>query len=152
MIIGSTWGGCENSRVCGCVGPAEEGHASTRLSTLATNAARQLHVLGHDRDALGVDGAEVRVLKEADEVRLARLLQRGDGRRLEAQVGLEVLRDLAHEALERQLADQQLRRLLVAANLAQRHRARAEAVRLLLAARASAHRRRIAARRRAAAP
>ena len=99
--------------------------------------------LGHDRDALGVDGAEVRVLEEADEVGLGRLLQREHGRALEAQVRLELLRDLAHEALEGQLADQQLRRLLVAADLAQRDRARAVAVRLLDAAR----RRRVLARR-----
>ena len=109
----------------------------TRLSALATNATRQLHVLGHDRDALGVNGAQVRVLKEADQVRLGRLLERRDGRRLEAQVGLEVLRNLAHEALERQLADQQLRRLLVATNLAQRNRARAETMRFLSTAGAS---------------
>ena len=78
-----------------------------------------------------MDGAQVGVLKEANEVRLGRLLQRRDGRRLEAQVGLEVLGDLAHQALERQLADQQLRRLLVATNLAQRNRARAETMRFL---------------------
>jgi len=81
-----------------------------------------------------VDGAQVGVLEEADEVGLGRLLERDDGRRLEAQVGLEVLRDLAHQALEGQLADQELRRLLVAADLAERDGARAVAVRLLDAA------------------
>ena len=99
-----------------------------RLSTLATNATSELHVLGHDGDALGVDGAQVGVLEQTDEVRLARLLQRRDRRRLEAQIGLEVLRDLAHETLKRQLADQQLRRLLIATNLTQRHRAGAKAM------------------------
>merc|ERR1719502_1427598 len=102
---------------------------------LATDAARELNVLRHDRHALGVDRAEVGVLEEADEVGLGRLLEREDRRRLEAQVGLEVLRDLAHEALEGQLADQELRRLLVLANLAQRDGARAVAVGLLDAAR-----------------
>merc|ERR1719164_197518 len=67
--------------------------------------------------------------------RLGRLLQREDRRALEAQVRLEVLRDLAHEALERQLADEELGALLVLADLAQRDRARAVAVRLLDAAR-----------------
>ncbi|XP_054669282.1 uncharacterized protein LOC129201702 [Grus americana] len=79
---------------------------------LTADAAGQLDVLGHDGDALGVDGAEVGVLEEPHQVGLARLLQRHHGRALEAQVGLEVLRDLAHQALEGQLADQQLRRLL----------------------------------------
>ena len=82
------------------------------LGALATDAAGELDVLGHDGDALGVDGAEVGVLEEANEVGLGRLLEGDDGRRLEAQVSLEVLGDLADEALERQLADQELGRLL----------------------------------------
>ena len=81
-----------------------------------------------------MDRAQVGVLEEADQVGLGGLLQREHGARLEAQVGLEVLRDLAHQALERQLADEQLRRLLVLADLAQRDRAGAVAVRLLDAA------------------
>jgi hypothetical protein len=75
-----------------------------------------------------VDGAEVGVLEQPDEVRLGSLLQRGDGRALEPEVGLEVLRDLADQALEGELADQQLRALLVLADLAERHGAGAEAV------------------------
>jgi len=108
---------------------------SPRSGPLAPDAARELDVLGHDGDALGVDGAEVGVLEEPDEVRLGGLLQRGDGGGLEAEVGLEVLRDLADEALERELADEQLRALLVLADLTERHGARAEAVRLLHASR-----------------
>ncbi|KAK4828948.1 LOW QUALITY PROTEIN: hypothetical protein QYF61_001569 [Mycteria americana] len=99
------------------------GAAAGGSGALAADAAGQLDVLGHDGDALGVDGAEVGVLEEPHQVGLARLLQRHHGRALEAQVGLEVLRDLAHQPLEGQLADQQLRRLLVAPDLAQRHRA-----------------------------
>ena len=96
---------------------------SGHLCALTADAARELDVLGHDRDTLGVDGAQVGVLEQADQVCLSRLLQRQHRAALEAQVGLEVLRDLAHQALERQLADQQLRALLVLADLAQRHRA-----------------------------
>lgn len=40
-----------------------------------------------------MDGAEVGVLEEGDEVRLDRLLESADGRALEAEVGLEVLGD-----------------------------------------------------------
>ena len=61
-----------------------------RLRALATDAAGQLDVLRHDGDALGVDGAKVGVLEEANEVGLGRLLEGDDGRRLEAEVGLEV--------------------------------------------------------------
>lgn len=55
------------------------------------------------------------------QVGLGGLLQGEDGRALEAKVGLEVLGDFAYQALERQLADQQLGGLLVAADLAQGH-------------------------------
>ena len=81
-----------------------------------------------------MDGTQVGVLEEPHQVGLARLLQRHHRRALEAQVGLEVLRDLAHQPLERQLADQQLRGLLVTANLAQSYRAGPVAMRLLHAA------------------
>ncbi|KAK7803281.1 hypothetical protein U0070_011462, partial [Myodes glareolus] len=101
---------------------------------LSTNAAGKLDVLGHDGDSFGVNGAQVGVLKQTHQVGLAGFLQRHDGRALEAQVGLEVLRDLAHQPLERQLADQQLGRLLVAPDLAQRHGAGPVAVGLLHAA------------------
>ena len=72
-----------------------------------------MDVLRHDGDALGVDGAQVRVFEQADQVRLGRLLKRQNRRGLEAQIRLEVLRDFAHETLERKLADQELGRLLV---------------------------------------
>jgi hypothetical protein len=105
-----------------------------RLGALAADAARELDVLGHDRHALGVDRREVGVLEEAHEVRLGGLLEREHGRGLEAQVGLEVLRDLADEALEGELADEELRRLLVLADLAEGDGARPVAVGLLDAA------------------
>ena len=88
------------------------------LGTLSTDAAGELDVLGHDGDALGVDGAEVGVLEEANEVGLGRLLEGEDGGGLEAEVGLEVLGDLTDEALEGGLADEEVGRLLVLADLA----------------------------------
>jgi len=115
----------------GADGYVRGGVGPTLHAALATDAAGQLDVLGHDRHALGVDRAQVGVLEEADQVRLGRLLQGQDGRRLEAQVRLELLRELHDQALERQLADQELRGLLVLADLTERHRARAEAVGLL---------------------
>ena len=101
------------------------------LRTFATDATSELDVLGHDGDTLGVDGAQVGVLEETDEVGLARLLKSSHSRRLEAQVGLEVLSDLADEALEGQLADEQLGALLVAADLTESDRTRAVTMRLL---------------------
>ena len=88
-----------------------------RLRALATDAAGKLDVLGHDGDTLGVDGSEVGVLEEADEVSLGGLLEGKDGRALEAEIGLEVLGNLTDKALEGQLADEELGGLLVAADL-----------------------------------
>jgi len=110
------------------------GLANERLGALATDAAGELHVLGHDGHTLGVDGSQVGVLEQAHEVSLGGLLQGEHGGALEAQVGLEVLGDLTDQALERQLADEELRALLVAADLTQGDRAGAEAVGLLYAA------------------
>ena len=97
-----------------------EGKSS--LSPLATDPAGQLDVLGHDGHALGMDGAQVGVLEQTDQVGLASLLQGHDGRALEAQVGLEVLGDLADQTLEGQLPDQQLGALLVTTDFTQSHR------------------------------
>jgi len=84
----------------------------------------KLDVLRHDGHALGVHGAEVGVLEKPDQVGLGRLLQRADRSGLEPEVGLEVLGDLADEALERELADEELGRPLVpvAPNWSQDHR------------------------------
>ncbi len=108
--------------------------AAKRLRALATDAAGKLDVLGHDGHALGMDGAEVGVLKKAHEVSLSGLLKRKNSRALEAEISLEILGDLADEALERELADQQLGGFLVTADLAKSHGARAVAVGLLHAA------------------
>ena len=78
-----------------------------------------------------MDGAQVGVFEEADEVGLRGLLKGEDGGSLEAEVALEVLRDLADKALERELPDQKVGGLLVATDLAEGDGTRAVAVGLL---------------------
>ena len=51
----------------------------------------EVHVFLHDCHALGVDGAEVGVLEETDEVRLGSLLKRQHGVALEAEIGLRIV-------------------------------------------------------------
>ena len=87
------------------------------LRALTAETAGQLDILGLDGDTLGVDGAQVGVLEEGDEVGLNGLLQSTDGGGLEAEVRLEVLSDLTNQTLEGQLADQELSGLLVATDL-----------------------------------
>ena len=101
------------------------------LGALATDTTSELDVLGHDGDALGVDGAEVGVLEETDEVGLGRLLQGHDGVAVEAEILLELLGNLPNETLEGELADEELGGLLVAADLAKSDGARAVLVGLL---------------------
>ena len=90
-----------------------------RLSSFSSDTTSQLDVLGHDGDSLGVDGTEVGVFEQTNEVSLGSLLKSHDGGRLESQVGLEVLGDFSDETLEGQLTDEQLRRLLVTSDLAE---------------------------------
>jgi histone H3 len=89
------------------------------LRALTAETTGELNVLGLDGDTLGVDGAQVGVLKEGDEVGLNGLLKSTDGRGLEAEVGLEVLSNFTNKTLEGQLADQELSGLLVATNFTQ---------------------------------
>lgn len=113
----------------------EECSFGVALGTLPTDPSGQLNVLGHDGHPLGMDGAKVGVLKEANKVCFTRFLESSDGRALEAQIGLEVLCNLAHEALERQLADEQLSGFLVTTDLPEGHGAGPVAMGLLDAAR-----------------
>lgn len=87
------------------------------LSAFTADPTRQLDVLGHDGDTLGVDGAQVGVFEQTDQVSFAGLLQCHHGGALETEIGLEVLSDLTDETLERELADQQLGTLLVTTDL-----------------------------------
>lgn len=101
------------------------------LGTFTAYATGQLNVLGHDGDTLGVNGAQVGVLEQADQICFAGFLQCHHGRTLKAQIGLEVLGDFTNQPLERQLANQQLGAFLVPTNFSERHRSGPVAMRLL---------------------
>ena len=87
------------------------------LSTLSTDTSGQLDILWHDGDTLGVDGAQVGVLEESDEVSLSSLLESHDSGRLESEISLEVLSNLTNKSLEWQLADEELGGFLVTTDL-----------------------------------
>jgi hypothetical protein len=100
--------------------------------TLSANAAREAHVLGHDGGAPGVDGTLVGVRKKPYHVRLGRLLEREDRTGLAPKLDPDAEDDLADQALEGALANQQVRRLLVPAYLRKLARRGAVALRLRL--------------------
>ena len=91
------------------------------LSTLSSDSSCQLDVLWHNGDPLGVDGTQVGVFEEADEVSLRGLLQGHDSRGLETEISLEVLGDLTDKTLEGELADEKLGALLVPTDLTESH-------------------------------
>jgi hypothetical protein len=82
-------------------------------------------------DTLGVDGAEIGVFEEGDEVGLDGLLKGTDGGRLESKVGLEILGDFTNETLEGKLSDQELGRFLVTTDLSESDGTRLITMRLL---------------------
>jgi hypothetical protein len=91
-----------------------------RAIVIVTDLADESDVQRLDGDALGVDGIEIGVLKEHDEVLLSSLLEGHEGVGLEADVRLEVLSNLADEARKREARDEQVGRPLVPANLTER--------------------------------
>ena len=90
------------------------------LRSLSTQTTRKLDILWLDRDTLGMDRGQIRVFKQPDQVGFGGFLKRTNGRGLESEIRLEVLGNLTHETLERELADQELGGLLVSADLAER--------------------------------
>ena len=78
------------------------------LRALSADAASELNVLGYNGHVLGVYDTQVGILKETNEVSLCSLMKGKDGRSLKAKVALEVLGDLADEALEQKLADEEV--------------------------------------------
>ena len=102
-----------------------------RLCSLSADSAGQLNVLGHDGNALGVDGAQVGVFKQTNKVSLASFLKSHDSGALETQVGLEILSDFSHKTLEGQLADQQLGGFLVTTDLTKSDSTRPVSMRFL---------------------
>ena len=101
------------------------------LSSLSTDATSQLDILGHDGNTLGMDGAEIGVLKQTNQVCFSSLLEGQDSRGLEAEVRLEILGHLTDQALKGSLANEQVSRLLVLADLTKGNSSRTIAMGLL---------------------
>ena len=98
---------------------------------LTTDSAGELHVLGHDGDSLGVDGAEVGVLEEADHVSLRGFLEGKNGAGLEAKLASVLRGDLTDESLEWEFPDEELGALLESSDLTESNGSWSESVGLL---------------------
>ena len=80
--------------------------------SLSSDSSGELHVLWHDGDSLGVDGAEVGVFEKTNHVGLSGFLESEDSRGLESEVVLEVVGDFSHESLEWKFSNEELGGLL----------------------------------------
>ena len=87
--------------------------------TVASDPPCQVHVFLLDGDALGMDGAEVGVLEDTDDVGLGGFLEGLDGLRLEPQLVVHVSGDALDEALERGTREKHVDGLLVPLHLAE---------------------------------
>ena len=92
---------------------------STNLSSFTTDLSRELDVLSHDCNSLGMDRAQVGVFEKADQVALTGFLQGHDCCALETHISLGVLSDFTDKTLERQLSDKQLSWLLISSDFSQ---------------------------------
>jgi len=101
------------------------------LGTFAANTTGKLDVFRHDGNTLGMNGTQVCVFKQSDQVRFRCLLQRKHRRRLKPQVGLEILGDFANKTLEWGLTNKEVSTLLVFADFAESNSAWTISVRLL---------------------
>jgi hypothetical protein len=63
-----------------------------------------------------VDGAEIGIFEERDEVSLDGLLESTNSGRLETEITLEILSNFTNQSLERKLSDQKLSGLLISSN------------------------------------
>lgn len=88
---------------------------------ITANTASKQHIAGHDRDPTRVEGAEVGIFEEMDQVSFGSFLESEDRGTLEAEVWAGVLGNFTNEALEREFLDQEVALGLVLADFAQRN-------------------------------
>ena len=67
-----------------------------------------MHVTDHDGDSLGVNGAEIGVLEQTDQVSLSGFLEGQHSLRLESHVWSDAASDVLDDSLERKLSDQEI--------------------------------------------
>jgi hypothetical protein len=72
-------------------------------ASLPANSSRELYVLWHDGNTLGVDRTDIGILKDAYQIRLSYLLHREHRLGRESQVMLERSSNLSDQSAERHL-------------------------------------------------
>ena len=75
------------------------------LCSLPTNMVHQLDIFGHNGDSLSVNGTQVRVLEQSNEISLCCLLQCQDHPASKTEVRVKVLSNFPHQPLKWELPD-----------------------------------------------
>lgn len=78
-----------------------------------------------------MDGAEVGVFEQADEVSFNGFLEGEEGRALESELAVGLVGDVFHDSLERKLSDEEVSGSLVLSDLSDGHGSWSESVGLL---------------------
>ena len=99
--------------------------------TFSSDSSCELHVLWHDSDSLGMDGAEVSVFEETNHEGLSGFLEGEDSGALESEIALEFSGDFSDESLEGKFSDEELSALLVSSDFSEGNSAWSESVGLL---------------------
>ena len=89
------------------------------LESFTSDSSGELKISGHDGDSLGVDGAQVGIFEETDEVSFSSFLEGQDSRGLESQIVLVIVSDFSDESLEGELSNEELSGFLVLSNFSE---------------------------------
>ncbi|KAL9329731.1 hypothetical protein ACSQ67_004734 [Phaseolus vulgaris] len=84
-----------------------------KLSPFASDSSGELNILGHNCDPFSMNGTEVSIFKESNQVGLSGFLKSRNGTALESQIRFEVLCDFTNQTLKGEFSDQKLCALLV---------------------------------------
>ena len=96
-------------------------HVVTIVVIIVTShSSGKLHVLSHDGDSLGMDGAEASILENADEIGLGCLLKGNECLSLESKVVVDVTANVSDKSLEWSSWNEKISALLIPFDLSER--------------------------------
>ena len=100
----------------------EKQHELTNLEfagseLLSSDSSGELDVSNHDGDSSGVDGTEVGVFEQADQVSFDGFLESKESRALESEFAAGFVGDVFDDSLERKISDEEVSGSLVLSDL-----------------------------------
>ena len=81
--------------------------------SFTSDSSSELDVFGHDGNSSSMDGTEIGIFEETDEVSFGGFLESEDGGTLESEFVFEFSGDFSNESLEGEFSDQEIGALLI---------------------------------------